>query len=131
MKKPAFTGEIPVDLTIGLFGETVARQATLTYSYTPEWSHYDPIAHTEQVGDFAFGLGLLVLADPIPQMPLSAKRKSPPSRWIRCDKLLYAGVIAKDAYDQLLVRIEREAINADRINRVMAKMPVPPIPKQH
>lgn len=132
MKKPAFTGEIPFDMTIGMFGESVVRKATLTYSYTPEWPYYDAVSHTELVADFSFGLGLLLLADPIPQMPWSAtSKKTPPPRWVRCNRLLDAGVIAKEPYDLLLVRIEREAVNADRVNRVMAKMPVPPLTQQH
>jgi hypothetical protein len=117
MTKPAFAGEFEFKLTVRIFGASTVKDAKITYTYTPDWPYYDTALREEKLGNSRFGLGLLVLGNPIPRLTKAVRRSAKP-RWIRCDSLLLAGVLGGMVLTQLEARIEHEVRVKDRQNRL-------------
>ena len=130
MTKPPFSGSIEFKLAIRAFDEPVIRKARVIYTYTPPWPYYHVRSHEERTGQVQLDLGLTLLA-----VPRSDKnRTSPPATnqpyWVPLGQLLTAGVLRTKVYDQLRARIDAEALDTDRRNRIHAGMPVPSLPEQ-
>ena len=130
MTKPPFSGSIEFKLTIRAFDKQVIRKALVNYTYSPSWSYYDVQSRKERVGDAQLEFGLSLLA-----VPRSDRNRSisPPSKepyWVPVGQLLTVGVLRTQIYDQLRERIDGEALNLDRDNRVSAGLPASPLPEQ-
>ena len=118
MAKAPFSGSIKFKLTIRAFDEQVIRKAQVTYTNTPTWSYYDARSRKERDGDPRLEFGLSLLA-----VPRSDRNRSisPPSNepyWVPVGQFLTVGVLRTQIYDQLRERIDAEALNLDRHNRV-------------
>ncbi|MPZ36176.1 MAG: hypothetical protein GEV13_35395 [Rhodospirillales bacterium] len=130
MTKPPFSGSIEFKLTIRAFDKQVIRKALVNYTYTPTWPYYDVQSRKERDGDARLEFGLSLLA-----VPRSDRNRSvsPPSRepyWVPVGQLLTVGVLRTQIYDQLRARIDGEARDLDRDNRVSAGLPASPLPEQ-
>jgi hypothetical protein len=129
MTTPPFSGSIEFKLTIGAFDKRVVRNALVTYTYTPSWSYYDVGSRKEQAGDpwLEFGLSLLAIPRADRNRSISAHSNIP--YWVPAGQLLTVGVLRTQIYDQLRARIDGEALNLDRDNRVSAELPASPLPE--
>lgn len=128
--QPPFTGSIEFKLTIRAFDSSMIRRAKVNYFYTPTWLYYHPPSRAECSGDGHLDFGLSLLA--VPRADRN-RQCTPPSKmpyWVPVSQLLTAGVLRKKVYDELRSRIDAEARDLDRSNRVTAGLPVPPVPEQ-
>ena len=130
MAKPPFSGSIEFKLTIRAFDEQVIRKAQVIYTYTPTWSYYDVRSRKERDGDPRLEFGLSLLAVPRSDRNRSTSPPSNEPYWVPVAQLLTVGVLRTQIYDQLRVRIDAEALNLDRGNRISAGLSVPPLPEQ-
>jgi hypothetical protein len=118
MTTSPFSGSIKFKLTIRAFDKQVMRKALVNYTYTPTWPYYDVQSRKERDGDARLEFGLSLLAVPRSD---SNRSISPPSKepyWVPVGQLLTVGVLRTQIYDQLRERIDAEALNLDRHNRV-------------
>jgi hypothetical protein len=130
MAKPPFSGSIEFKLTIRAFDERVIRNALVNYTYTPAWAYYDVRSRKERDGDPRLEFGLSLLAVPRSDRNRSPSPSSKEPYWVPVGQLLTVGVLRTQIYDQLRSRIDAEALNLDRGNRISAGLPVPPLPEQ-
>src|SRR5713226_516205 len=129
MATAPFTGSIDFKLAIGAFDVRVLRKARLTYAYMPAWSYYDLRSGTERSGEFQLDVGLSILA--LPQSDRSRNSDLPATRfWAPVSQLLHIGILSARVHDQLRCRVDAEARDADRRNRVQAGWPAPDLPEQ-
>ena len=129
MATAPFTGSIDFKLAIGAFDVRVLRKARLTYAYMPAWSYYDLRSGTERSGEFQLDVGLSILA--LPQSDRSRNSDLPATRfWAPVSQLLHIGILSARVHDQLRCRVDPEARDADRRNRVQAGWPAPDLPEQ-
>jgi hypothetical protein len=130
MTEPPFTGSIEFKLTIRAFDSTVIRKAQIDYTYTPTWRYYDVCSRAERTGVSRLDFGLSLLA--VPRADRNRQFSSPTKEpyWVPVGQLLTVGVLRTQVYDQIRARIDAEAMNLDRGNRVSAGLPVPPLPEQ-
>ena len=129
MTAPPFTGSIDFKLAIGAFDVRVLRKARLTYAYMPAWSYYDVRSGTERSGEFQLEVGLSILA--LPRSDRSRTSDIPTKRyWAPLGQLLTIGILSTRVHDQLRCRVDAEARDADRRNRLRAGWPVPDLPEQ-
>ena len=129
MTTPPFTGSIGFTLAIGAFDVRVLRKARLTYAYRPTWSYYDVPSGTERPGEFQFEVGLSILA--LPPSDVSRTSDMPAKRhWAPLGQLLTIGILSPRVHDQLRCRVDAEARDADRSNRLRAGLPAPDLPDQ-
>jgi hypothetical protein len=129
MKTAPFTGSIDFKLAIGVLDVRVLRKARLTYVYMPVWPYYDVQSGTERSGDFQLEVGLSILA-----LPRSDRRRTsdiPGKRyWAPLSQLLTIGILSARVHNQLRCRVDAEARDADRSNRLRAGWPAPDLPEQ-
>jgi len=130
MAKAPFSGSIEFKLTIRAFDEQVVLKAQVTYTYTPTWSYYDARSRKELHGDPRLEFGLSLLAVPRSDKNRSNSLPSKEPYWVPVGQLLTVGVLRTHIYDQLRARIDAEALNLDRGNRISAGLPVPPLPDE-
>jgi hypothetical protein len=124
-----FTGLIEFKLAIGAFDVRVLRQARLTYAYVPAWSYYDVRSGTERSGDFQLEVVLSILA--LPRSDKSRTSDMPGKRyWAPLGQLLTIGILSARAHEQLRGRVDAQARDVDRRNRVRAGWHVPALPEQ-
>jgi hypothetical protein len=128
--KPPFSGSIEFKLTICAFDKRAIRKALVTYTYTPSWSYYDVWSRKERDGDPRLEFGLSLLAIPRSDRNRSISPLSKEPYWVPVGQLLTVGVLRTQIYDQLRARIDAEALNLDRANRVSVGLPVSPLPEQ-
>jgi hypothetical protein len=129
MAAPPFTGSIDFKLAIGAFDVRLLRKARLTYAYMPAWSYYDVRSGTERSGDFQLVIGLSILA--LPRSDRSRTSDIPAKRyWAPLGQLLTIGILSTRVHDQLRCRVDAEARDVDRRNRLQAGWPVPDLPEQ-
>ena len=99
------------------------------YAYMPAWSYYDVRSGTERSGKFQLEVGLSILALPRSDRSrttdISGKRY-----WEALGQLLTIGILNTRVHDQLRCRVDAEARDADRINRLRAGWPAPDLPEQ-
>jgi hypothetical protein len=129
MTAPPFTGSIDFKLAIGAFDVRVLRKARLTYAYVPAWSYYEVRSGTERSGEFLLEVGLSILA-----LPRSSRSRtsdiSGKRYWAPLGQLLAIGILSARAHEQLRCRVNAEARDTDRKNRVRAGWSVPDLPEQ-
>jgi hypothetical protein len=129
MTTPPFTGSTEFKLAIGAFDVRVLRQARLTYAYVPAWSYCDVQSGKERSGDLQLDVGLSILALPRSDggrtSDISGKRY-----WAPLGQLLTIGILSARVHDQLRCRVDAEARDVDRRNRVRAAWPAPVLPEQ-
>jgi len=130
MTKPPFSGSIEFKLTIRAFDTTVVRKAMVIYSYTPTWHYYHVRSRKEQAGDSHLDFGLSLLAIPRSDRNRTSSSSTKEPYWVPLGQLLAVGVLRTSMYDHLRARIDAEAQHLDRINRITAGLPVPPLPEQ-
>jgi hypothetical protein len=129
MTTAPFTGSIDFKLAIGAFDVRVLRKARLTYAYTPAWPYYDVRSGKERTGEFQLEVGLSILA--LPRSDRSRTSDIPAKRhWAPLGQLLAIGILSTRVHHQLRCRVDAEARDADRRNRVRAGWPVPALPEQ-
>lgn len=126
MTTPPFTGTIDFDLTIRAFGERVLRKARVMYTYTPQWPYFHSPSQTERTSNPRLDLGLTLLAIPRSdrnriELPITNN-----PYWVPVGQLLTVGVLRKRIYDELRARVDAEAMETDRRNRMSAGLSVPP-----
>ncbi len=128
MASPPFTGTIEFVLSMRAFDERTARKARVTYAYTPLWPYFHIPSRTEKIDNSRLDLGLTLLAVP----RAGRSRNGPPpageSYWIPIGQLLTVGVLRPKVFEQLRARIDVEAQQTDRRNRISAGLSVPPEP---
>ena len=129
MAKAPFSGSIEFKLTIRAFDASVNRKALVTYTYTPTWPYYHVRSREERTGEFQLDLGLSVLAVPRSDSGRTAQPLANEPYWVPLSQLLMVGVLRTQVYAQLHARIDDEAQNTDRDNRVHAGLLVPPLPE--
>jgi hypothetical protein len=129
MTAPPFTGSIDFKLAIGAFDVRVLRKARLAYAYTPAWSYYEVQTGTERSGEFLLEVGLSILA-----LPRSDRSRTSDKLgkwyWAPLGQLLAIGILSTRAHHQLRCRVDADARDVDRRNRVQAGWPVPDLPEQ-
>jgi len=128
--KPPFSGSIEFQLAFRAFDESVSRKALVAYTYTPPWPYYHVRSGKERTGRLQLDLGLTLLAVPRSDRNRIAPPPTNEPYWVPLGQLLTVGVLRTKVYDQLRARIDAEALNIDRSNRVVAGLPVPPLPEQ-
>lgn len=128
--KPPFSGSIEFQLAFRAFDESVSRKARVAYTYTPPWAYYHVPSGRERTGQLQLDLGLTLLAVPRSDRIRIAPPPTNEPYWVPLGQLLTVGVLRTKVYDQLRARIDAEALNIDRSNRVVAGLPVPPLPEQ-
>jgi hypothetical protein len=126
MTTPPFTGTIDFDLTIRALGERVLRKVRAIYTYTPQWPYFHTPSQTERTSDPRLDLGLTLLAIPRSDMNRIGQPIANDPYWVPVGQLLTVGVLRKRVYDELRARIDAEALEADRRNRISAGLSVPP-----
>ena len=130
MPQPSFSGSIEFQLTIRAFDKTVIRKAQIKYTYTPTWSYYHVPSRTERTSDSSLDFGLSLLAVPRADRDREFSLHTNEPYWVPVGQLLTVGVLRTQIYDQIRARIDAEAMNLDRGNRISAGLPVPPLPEQ-
>ena len=128
--KPPFTGSIEFKLAIRALDERVIRLARVSYTYTPPWPYYHARSHKEQTGTLRLDLGLTLLAIPRQDRKRNAPTESREPYWVPLGQLLTVGVLRAKVYDQLLARIDNDALDMDRENRIAAGQSVPALPER-
>jgi hypothetical protein len=124
-----FTGSIDFKLAIGVLDVRVLRKARFTYAYLPAWSYYDVRSGTERSGEFQLEVALSVLT--LPRSGRSPNSDIPTTRyWAPVSQLLTIGVLSARVHDQLRCRVDAEARDADRSNRLHAGWPASDLPEQ-
>ena len=125
-----FSGSIEFKLTIRAFEKQVIRSAQVNYSYTPAWAYYDAQSREERIGVISLDFGLSLLAVPRSDRHRPFPLLTDEPYWVPVNQLLTVGVLRTQVYDQILARIDAEALSLDRGKRVSAGLPVPPLPEQ-
>lgn len=128
--KPPFLGTIEFKLAFSAFDERVTRKARAIYTYTPPWPYYHPRSRRERTGHHQLDLGLTLLAVPRADRNRTARPPTNEPYWVPLGQLLTVGVLRTKVYDQLRARVDAEALEIDRRNRIAAGLPVPPLPEQ-
>jgi hypothetical protein len=129
MTPPPFTGSIDLKLAISAFDVRVLRKARLTYAYMPAWSYFDVRSGTQRSGEFQLEVSLSILA--LPRSDRSRTSNIPVKRyWAPVSQLLTIGILSTRVHHQLRGRVDAEARDADRSNRLLAGWPVPDLPEQ-
>ena len=129
MTTPPFTGSIDFKLAIVAFDVRVLRKARVAYAYTPAWPYYHVPSGKERSGDFQLEVGLSILA--LPRSDGSRTSDIPGTRyWAPLGQLLTIGILSTRVHHQLRCRVDAEARDADRRNRVRAGWPAPDLPEQ-
>jgi hypothetical protein len=129
MTTPPFTGSIDFKLAIVAFDVRVPRKARLTYAYMPDWPHCHVQSGIERSGEFQLEVGLSILA--LPRSDKSRTSDIPAKRyWAPLSQLLTIGILSARVHDQLRCRVDAQARDVDRRNRVQAGLPVPALPEQ-
>ena len=129
MATPPFTGSIDFKLAIGAFDVRVLRKARITYAYMPAWPYYDVRSGTERSGDFQLEVALSILA--LARSNRSRNSDIPATRyWAPVSQLLTIGILSTRVHDRLRCRVDAEARDADRSNRLRAGWPGPDLPEQ-
>jgi hypothetical protein len=124
-----FTGSIDFKLAIGAFDIRVLRKARVSYAYTSPWPYYDGRSDKERSGDFQLDVGLSVLA--LARSDRSRTSDMPANRyWAPLGQLLTIGILSARVHDQLHCRVDVEARDADRRNRLQAGWLAPDLPEQ-
>jgi hypothetical protein len=124
-----FTGSIDFQLSIGALDVRVLRKARVTYAYTPAWPYYHVQSGKDRAGDLQLDVGLSVLA--LPRSNRSRTSDIPAKRyWAPLGQLLTIGILSTRVHDPLRCRVDAEARDANRRNRVRAGGPVPALPEQ-
>src|SRR5262245_28393843 len=119
MTLPAFIGSIDFKLIIGAFGVRVFREARARYAYTPAWPYFDVQSGKECLGDLQFEVGLWLLA--LPKSDSGLIPTTPEKRyWAPLGQLLTTGALSARIHDHLHRRVDTEARDADRRNRMRA-----------
>jgi hypothetical protein len=126
---PAFTGQLPFELRVHLFGHEVVRQARISYGHTPEGEYYDLNKNQVTLGWGSTTFKMEVLAEPGGDQYLDRKgrlrrRKGKP-HWRQVD-LLEDGVIPDVVVDDMFERIEEDARRQDIERREAASMAAQP-----
>lgn len=126
MAPPPFTGTIEFVLSIRAFDERTARKARVAYAYTPHWTYFHVLSRTEKTDDQHLELGLTLLA--LPRASRSKIRPRPAGKayWVPVNQLLTVGVLRPKVFELLRTRIDIEAQEVDRWNRISAGLTVPP-----
>lgn len=126
MTAPPFIGTIEFVLSIRAFDESTARKARVTFAYTPNWPYFHVPSRTEKMDNQGLEAGLTLLAIP----RAGRRRAGPPTAgepyWLPVGQLLTVGVLRPKVLEQLRARIDTEAKQADRRNRISAGLSVPP-----
>jgi hypothetical protein len=130
MTPPPFSGSIEFKLSIRAFDASVNRKALVAYTSTLTWPYYHVRSREERTREFQLDLGLSVLAIPRSDEGRTAPPSANEPYWVPLSQLLMVGVLRTQVYAQLYERIDHEAQNADRDNRMYAGLPVPPLPEQ-
>jgi hypothetical protein len=95
----------------------------------PAWSYYDVRSCIERSGEFQHEVSLSILA--LPQSDGSRTLEVPAKRyWAPLGQLLTIGILSARVHDQLRCRVDAEARDVDRRNRVRAGWPAPDLPEQ-
>ena len=106
------------------------RKAQINYTYTPIWSYYHVPSRTERTSDSSLDFGLSLLAVPRADRHRQFSLLTKEPYWVPVGQLLTVGVLRTQFYDQIYARIDAEAMDLDRGNRILASLPVPPLPEQ-
>ena len=130
MTSPPFTGTIDFVLSIRAFDERTARKARVVYAYTPHWTYFHVLSRTEKTDHPRLELSLTLLAVPRTGRSRTGPPHADEPHWVPLGQLLTVGVLKTKVYDQLRARVDAEALEIDRSNRVAAGLPVPPLPEQ-
>lgn len=129
MTKPPFSGSIEFKLAFSAFDERVVRKARVVYTYTPPWPYYHARSGQECNGQLQLDLGLTLLAVPRSDRKRTALPQATEPYWVPLGQLLTVGVLRTKVYSQLRARINAEARQADRRNRIKAGVSVPLLPE--
>ncbi|MGQ3297358.1 hypothetical protein [Reyranella sp.] len=126
MASPPFIGTIEFVLSIRAFDERTARKARVGYAYTPHWTYFHVLSRTEKTDDQRLDLGLALLA--LPRAGRSRIGLPPAGKayWLPVSQLLTVGVLRPKVFELLRTRIDIEAQEVDRCNRISAGLTVPP-----
>jgi len=126
MTSQPFAGTIEFVLSIRAFDESTARKARVTFAYTPHWPYFHVPSQTEKTENQRLEAGLMLLAIP----RAGRRRTGPPTAgepyWLPVGQLLSVGVLRPKVFELLRTRIDIEAQEADRCNRISAGLTVPP-----
>lgn len=125
MTAPPFTGTIEFVLSIRAFDERTARKARVAYAYTPHWTYFHVPSRTEKTDDQRLDLGLALLAVPRAGRSGIGPHADKPY-WVPVGQLLTVGVLRPKVFELLRTRIDIEAQEVDRRNRISAGLTVPP-----
>jgi len=125
MTSQPFTGTIEFVLSIRAFDERTARVA---YGYTPHWPYFDIPSRTEKIDNQRLDLGLTLLAVLRPGRSRTGPPPAGEPYWVSVDQLLTVGVLRPKVFEHLRARIDIEAQQVDRRNRISAGLSVPPAP---
>lgn len=123
---PPFTGTIEFVLSIRVFDERTARKARVGYTYTPRWTYFHVLSRTEKTDDQGLDLSLALLA--LPRAGRSRIGPPPAGKpyWVPVSQLLTVGVLRPKVLELLRTKIDIEAQEVDRCNRISAGLTVPP-----
>lgn len=130
MMKPPFSGHIEFKLAFRAFDERVIRLARVKYTYTPPWPYYHSRSRKEQTRPLLLDLGLTLLAIPRQDRKRAVPTTNREPYWVPFGQLLTVGVLRAKVYDQLLARIDNDALDMDRENRIAAGLSVPALPER-
>lgn len=130
MTKSPFSGSIEFQLAFRVFDVGVSRKARVVYTYTPPWPYYHVRSRKERTRALQLDLGLTLLASPRSDRSRTERPLTNEPYWVPLGQLLAVGVLRTKVYDQLRARIDAEALDTDRRNRIQAGMPVPLLPEQ-
>ncbi|MBU8873691.1 hypothetical protein KQ910_07940 [Reyranella sp. MMS21-HV4-11] len=126
MTTPPFNGTIEFALSIRAFDESTVRKARVAFAYTPHWPYFHVQSRTEKTENQRLEAGLTLLAIP----RAGRRRTGPPTagepHWVPVGQLLTVGVLRPKVLEQLRARIDVQAQQADRRNRISAGFSAPP-----
>lgn len=126
MTTPPFIGTIEFVLSIRAFDERTAREARVDYAYTPHCAYFDVPSRTEKTRDHQLDLGLALLALPRADRSRIGPPPAGSAYWVSISQLLTVGVLRPKVLELLRSRIDCDAQEVDRRNRIDAGLTVPP-----
>lgn len=123
-KNPPFTGSVPFELVLELFGRKVIRQARVNYAVTPEWDYFDLRAQEIVSGVESSSVDVEVLTEPESRgYELDGRGKlrryRPKPEWTRLD-LVTEGVLPEEVIDEFYRLADEDALRQDAERRARA-----------
>jgi hypothetical protein len=129
MTTPAFTRSIEFKIALIAFDRRTSRAVRVDYTYTPPWPYCAVPTGTECIGKSELNLGLVSVAVPRWSRKSTQQPVSREPIWVPMGTLL-TGTFSARMHNELQARVDVQARDADRMNRVRAGLSVPALPEQ-